>query len=135
MRAYLHAKGERTDGVTVRALVPVNLRPMEKAYKLGNQFGLVFLDLPIGLENPVERLYAVRANMDALKGRYQPVLALHVQPRLGLRQPLLERRHDLVPQPCRLRQLAPPLERVQVQRDRRRARASPSGSPRVCRVN
>ena len=57
-----------TDGVMIRALVPVNLRPLEKAYKLGNQFGLVFLDLPIGIENPVERLYAVRANMNALKG-------------------------------------------------------------------
>ena len=52
----------------IRALVPVNLRPLEKAYRLGNQFGLVFLDLPIGIENPVERLYAVRANMNALKG-------------------------------------------------------------------
>ena len=52
----------------MRALVPVNLRPIEKAYKLGNQFGLVFLDLPIGIENPIERLYAVRANMRALKG-------------------------------------------------------------------
>ena len=57
----------------IRALVPVNLRPMEKAYKLGNQFGLVFLDLPIGIENPVERLYAVRGNMNALKGSYQPI--------------------------------------------------------------
>ena len=61
-------KGDATDGVMLRALVPVNLRPIEKAYKLGNQFGLVFLDLPIGIENPVERLYAVRANMNALKG-------------------------------------------------------------------
>ena len=67
----------------MRALVPVNLRPMEKAYKLGNQFGLVFLDLPIGIENPVERLYAVRANMDALKGSYQPVLALGLLAAMG----------------------------------------------------
>ncbi len=67
----------------LRALVPVNLRPMEKAYKLGNQFGLVFLDLPIGIENPVERLYAVRANMNALKGSYQPVLALGLLAAMG----------------------------------------------------
>src|SRR5690606_24051519 len=52
---YLRDKGDDTDGVTLRALVPVNLRPIEKAYRLGNQFGLVFLDLPIGIENPVER--------------------------------------------------------------------------------
>jgi hypothetical protein len=56
--------------------VPINLRSLDKAYKLGNQFGVVFLELPIGIENPVERLYAVRANMRALKGSFQPVLTL-----------------------------------------------------------
>ena len=76
LRSYLLEKGDPVDGVMLRALVPVNLRPMEKAYRLGNQFGLVFLDLPIGIENPVERLYSVRANMNALKGSYQPILAL-----------------------------------------------------------
>jgi diacylglycerol O-acyltransferase len=83
LRGYLAAKGDAIDGVMIRALVPVNLRPMEKAYRLGNQFGLVFLDLPIGIENPVERLYAVRANMNALKGSYQPVLALGLLAAMG----------------------------------------------------
>ncbi|MET0440883.1 MAG: wax ester/triacylglycerol synthase family O-acyltransferase [Casimicrobiaceae bacterium] len=83
LRGYLVAKGESVDGVMLRALVPVNLRPLEKAYKLGNQFGLVFLDLPIGIENPVERLYAVRANMNALKGSYQPILALGLLAAMG----------------------------------------------------
>ena len=67
----------------IRALVPVNLRPLEKAYRLGNQFGLVFLDLPLGIENPVERLYAVRANMNALKDSYQPILALGLLAAMG----------------------------------------------------
>jgi len=80
---YLRDKGDATDGVVMRALVPVNLRPIEKAYKLGNQFGLVFLDLPIGIRNPVERLYAVRDNMVALKGSYQPVLALGILAAMG----------------------------------------------------
>ena len=83
LRGYLAEKGDATDGVMLRALVPVNLRPMEKAYRLGNQFGLVFLDLPIGIDNPVERLYAVRANMNALKGSYQPVLALGLLAAMG----------------------------------------------------
>jgi WS/DGAT/MGAT family acyltransferase len=83
LRAYLADKGDDTDGVMIRALVPVNLRPIEKAYKLGNRFGLVFLDLPIGIENPVERLYAVRANMNALKGSFQPVLALGLLAAMG----------------------------------------------------
>ncbi|MGE5667252.1 MAG: wax ester/triacylglycerol synthase family O-acyltransferase, partial [Betaproteobacteria bacterium] len=76
LREYLVAKGDATDGVMIRALVPVNLRSLEKAYRLGNQFGVVFLELPIGIENPVERLYAVRANMRSLKGSFQPVLTL-----------------------------------------------------------
>jgi len=80
---YLRDKGDDTDGVVIRALVPVNLRPIEKAYKLGNQFGLVFLDLPIGVVNPIERLYAVRDTMDALKGSYQPVLALGILAAMG----------------------------------------------------
>lgn len=83
LRGYLADKGDETADVMLRALVPVNLRPIEKAYKLGNQFGLVFLDLPIGIENPIERLYAVRANMNALKGSYQPVLALGLLAAMG----------------------------------------------------
>ena len=83
LRGYLADKGDQTDDVMLRALVPVNLRPLENAYKLGNQFGLVFLDLPIGIENPIERLYAVRANMSALKGSFQPVLALGLLAAMG----------------------------------------------------
>jgi hypothetical protein len=67
----------------LRALVPVNLRPLEEAWKLGNRFGLVFLDLPLGVRNPIARLYAVRENMRALKGSYQPVLALGLLAAMG----------------------------------------------------
>lgn len=90
LREYLVRKGDTTDGVMVRALVPVNLRPPEGAWKLGNQFGLVFLDLPIGIENPVERLYAVRANMRALKNSYQPVLTLGLLAAVGAGPKLLQ---------------------------------------------
>jgi diacylglycerol O-acyltransferase len=83
LRDYLVARGDPVEGVVVRALVPVNLRPVESAYRLGNQFGLVFLDLPIGIENPIERLYAVRANMNALKGSYQPILTLGLLAAMG----------------------------------------------------
>ncbi len=90
LRDYLVARGDAVEGVVVRALVPVNLRPMESAYRLGNQFGLVFLDLPIGIENPIARLYAVRANMNALKGSYQPVLALGLLAAMGSGPKLLQ---------------------------------------------
>ena len=83
LRDYLLDSGDGVDGVMLRALVPVNLRPLEKAYRLGNQFGLVFLELPVGIDNPIERLYAVRANMRALKQSYQPILALGVLAAMG----------------------------------------------------
>jgi hypothetical protein len=53
----------------------VNLRASGEALALGNQFGLVFLELPVGMEHPLERLYEVRRRMQALKGSYQPLIA------------------------------------------------------------
>ena len=59
-------------------MVPVNLRPLDEAWKLGNRFGLAPLVLPIGIENPVgARLCRARAH-DALKASYQPLLAFAV---------------------------------------------------------
>ena len=82
--AYLRDKGDDPDGQEIRAMVPVNLRPMEKAYQLGNRFGLVPLVLPIGIANPVERLYAVRARMQELKGSFQPIMAFGLLSVAGL---------------------------------------------------
>jgi len=59
-------------------MVPVNLRPLDQAWKLGNRFGLAPLVLPIGIDNPVHRVFAVRARMNALKASYQPLLAFAV---------------------------------------------------------
>jgi WS/DGAT/MGAT family acyltransferase len=73
--AYLRDKGDDPAGLEIRAMVPVNLRPLEKAWQLGNRFGLVPLVLPVGVANPIERLAEVRRRMDQLKGGYQPLLA------------------------------------------------------------
>jgi WS/DGAT/MGAT family acyltransferase len=81
---YLRDKGEDPAGKEIRAMVPVNLRPLEKAHELGNRFGLVPLVLPIGIANPVERVYAVRRRMNELKGSYQPLLAFGVLAVAGL---------------------------------------------------
>lgn len=72
---YLRAEGESIGGKEIRAMVPVNLRPLDQAYKLGNQFGLAPLVLPIGLDNPVERILEVRRRMAGLKDSMQPLLA------------------------------------------------------------
>lgn len=81
---YLRAQGDDVKGQEIRAMVPVNLRPMDQAHKLGNRFGLVPLVLPIGIDNPVERVYEVRRRMNALKGSTQPLLAFGVLTLAGL---------------------------------------------------
>ncbi|MEO7244339.1 MAG: wax ester/triacylglycerol synthase family O-acyltransferase [Rubrivivax sp.] len=81
---WLVSQGDDPTGQEIRAMVPVNLRPPGDAWKLGNRFGLAPLVLPIGLPNPVERVYAVRARMNALKGSFQPLLAFGVLALSGL---------------------------------------------------
>ncbi|MEO7853774.1 MAG: wax ester/triacylglycerol synthase family O-acyltransferase [Rubrivivax sp.] len=82
--AYLREQGDEPEGKAIRAMVPVNLRPLDEAYKLGNRFGLAPLVLPVGMANPVQRVYAVRAGMSELKGSYQPLLAFGVLAVAGL---------------------------------------------------
>ena len=86
--AYLKSHGDDVKGQEIRAMVPVNLRPPDpsgsQAYKLGNRFGLVPLVLPIGVENPIERVYEVRRRMAELKGSYQPLLAFSLLAVAGL---------------------------------------------------
>ena len=81
---YLRRCGDNVQGKEIRAMVPVNLRAVDKAYELGNQFGLAPLVLPIGLDNPVERVYEVRRRMQGLKGSMQPLLAFGLLAVAGL---------------------------------------------------
>jgi len=74
LRTYLRSRGEDTDGCEIRAMVPVNLRSTDGPIRLGNRFGLVPVELPVGIANPIARLQEVRSRMVDLKGGYQAVL-------------------------------------------------------------
>jgi WS/DGAT/MGAT family acyltransferase len=84
LRSYMLERGEDIDGVTLRATVPVNLRPLEHAKKLGNHFGLVFLDLPVGEDNPIRRLERVAECMNNLKNSRQAIVAFGLLAALGM---------------------------------------------------
>ena len=84
LRDYMIERGEQVEGLTLRATVPVNLRPLEHARKLGNHFGLVFLDLPVGLGNPVHRLEHVAECMNQLKTSRQAIVAYGLLAALGM---------------------------------------------------
>ncbi|WP_259303584.1 wax ester/triacylglycerol synthase family O-acyltransferase [Thermomonas sp. S9] len=91
LRGYMRERGEKLEGVTLRATVPVNLRPLEHARKLGNHFGLVFLDLPVGEANPLRRLQRVADCMNQLKRSRQAIVAYGLLAALGIApQPVQE---------------------------------------------
>ena len=73
LRAYLKRRGVDVAKTTLRAMVPVDLRPPERALELGNDFGLVLLELAVGARTPLERLRVTKAHMDALKRSPEPV--------------------------------------------------------------
>jgi hypothetical protein len=84
LRAYLLAAGDQVGAdCEVRVMVPVNLRKDSTRQKLGNAFGLVPLVLPVGIEDPVARLAAVRQRMNELKGSYTALVAMSVLGVLG----------------------------------------------------
>lgn len=76
LRAYLMAHRDPGRNLDIRVVVPVNLRAAGGPETLGNEFGLVFLALPLGTADPIERVRAVHARMLALRESPQPLLLL-----------------------------------------------------------
>jgi WS/DGAT/MGAT family acyltransferase len=83
LRRYLEGKGSLAKGLNLRAVVPVSLRPLEEMATLGNQFGLAFLSLPVGLGDPVERFAELRRRMTPLKKSFEPYVALQILAAIG----------------------------------------------------
>lgn len=76
LRTYLRNRGVRMDRIAARAMVPVDLRPPERAPELGNAFGLVILDLPLHCDRARDRLRLTKKRMDALKRSPEPIAIL-----------------------------------------------------------
>ncbi len=84
LRRYLISRGQPVDGLTFRAFVPVNIRSNEEMTQLGNKFSLVFLPLPIGLADPLDRLNFVREHMDNLKKSPEIPVAFSILKGIGM---------------------------------------------------
>jgi diacylglycerol O-acyltransferase / wax synthase len=85
MRRYLERRGKTVHGrLSFRAAMPVNLRPLEKMARLGNEFGLIFLSLPAGIVDPAARLAELRRRASALKRSLEPVVVYRVLQLLGM---------------------------------------------------
>lgn len=83
LRRYLLQHGEPEADLSFRAAVPVNLRPLGEMTDLGNRFGLVFLSLPVGIRDPLERIAELRRRMQSLKRSAEPVVTYAILRAMG----------------------------------------------------
>jgi WS/DGAT/MGAT family acyltransferase len=67
LRKWLHARGVRTEGLEMRALVPVSIRSEDERGNLGNRIALMRGPLPVYVEDPVRRLRIISQEMEGLK--------------------------------------------------------------------
>jgi diacylglycerol O-acyltransferase / wax synthase len=70
---YLRNHDVDTDGLVLKAMVPVSVRTKSQRGALGNQVAAMWAPLPVGVENPAECLSKIAAAMDDLKSSGQAV--------------------------------------------------------------
>ncbi|HEX6025427.1 MAG TPA: wax ester/triacylglycerol synthase family O-acyltransferase [Solirubrobacter sp.] len=73
LRRWLRSRGVRTEGLELRALVPVSVRTSDERGQLGNRIVVMRGPLPVYVEDPVARLRVVRQAMADLKESKQAV--------------------------------------------------------------
>src|SRR3954464_109232 len=71
IRRWLHSRGVRTEGMELRALVPMSIRSEEEMGAGGNRIAAMRGPLPVYVDEPVERLRVVRESMSGVKDSKQ----------------------------------------------------------------
>jgi diacylglycerol O-acyltransferase len=84
LRRYLEDRGQPTDGLNIRMMVPVNLRGPDQLDSLGNRFGLILLPLPVGVRDPYRRLLILKRRMDEIKDSPDALVTFGVINAIGL---------------------------------------------------
>jgi diacylglycerol O-acyltransferase len=73
LQRWLRSRGLRTEGLELRALVPVSIRARDEHHQLGNRLAAMRAPLPVYVEDPAARLRVVRQAMRGLKESKQAV--------------------------------------------------------------
>jgi WS/DGAT/MGAT family acyltransferase len=72
---WLRTRGVRTEGLELRAQVPVSIRSNDEHDRLGNRIAALRAPLPVYVRDPVERLRIVRESMQGVKESKQALAA------------------------------------------------------------
>jgi WS/DGAT/MGAT family acyltransferase len=86
---FLQARGRRTEGLELKAAVPVSVRSDAQRGALGNQLTQVMAPLPVFLDDPIERLRYVKEAMDGLKESRQALAASAIASLQGFAPPTI----------------------------------------------
>lgn len=86
---FLRRRGFDTDGVVLRAMVPVSVRTADEQGALGNKVAAMWAPLPLGIDDPVDLLAEIRGAMGHLKDSGQAVGAQSITELLGFAPPTI----------------------------------------------
>ncbi|HLN76416.1 MAG TPA: wax ester/triacylglycerol synthase family O-acyltransferase [Nocardioidaceae bacterium] len=91
LATYVRERGGTPEDVVT--MVPVNVRPLDRPLprNLGNQFALVLLKLPVGVEGPFARVAEAKRRMDVIKNSPEVMLTFGLIKAIGRSGPELER--------------------------------------------
>jgi len=88
LRDLLMSRGEDVTGRVVHSLIPVSLRTEDARGTFDNRVSAMFAELPVGIEDPVERLAFLREHMAMLKGSKEIEAAEVITSSSGLAPPM-----------------------------------------------
>ncbi len=84
LRRYLQKRNDKVNELELQVTVPVNIRKSGSEFELGNKFSLVWLALPVHIEDPILRLREVKRRMDRLKHAPDAFVGFSLLNALGL---------------------------------------------------
>jgi len=70
---WLREHGQETEGLVLKAMVPVSVRAVAERGALGNRVAAMWAPLPVGVEDPAECLAQIGAAMEEIKHSGQAV--------------------------------------------------------------
>jgi diacylglycerol O-acyltransferase len=96
---YLEMHGQTTENRTARVLTPVNVRKDEEKTSLGNRVSMLLIEVPVGIDDPLERLKAISTRTERLKRQQVADGIESLSTVLGGTPPVLQAALGRLPQP------------------------------------